>query len=324
MTCRRLTAVASIVLPVLLPFWGCGASAPPKPPASPGSIDVQYESAPAKPAGPAASTFWTGRTDLIAAPPPPKPEALALPKIDRFTLANGMQVIVVAAQGAAGRQLRATAVQAGGYDEDRENLGVSDFVAAMLRKGTKSGSKTRSADDISRAIDFVGGARSTRRPRTRGPRSPVRRCRRTRRSASTSCSDVLLHPSFPESEMGDVRDQMLAAVASRYDNPGELAEAHFDNQLFGEKHPNGWVLTADDVRKIDRAKLTKFWKTFYHPNHAILALAGDVDAAHLRVQLEKAFHDAGRARTRPRGPAGRSRLPPGRADHLLVDRPDLT
>ena len=45
------------------------------------------------------------------------------------------------------------AVQAGGYDETRDTLGVSDFVAAMLRRGTK----TRSADDISRAIDFVGG-----------------------------------------------------------------------------------------------------------------------------------------------------------------------
>ena len=133
---------------------------------------------------------------------------------------------------------------------------------------------------------------------------------------------MLLHPSFPESEMGDVRDQMLAAVASRYDNPGELAEAHFDNQLFGEKHPNGWVLTADDVRKIDRAKLEKFWKTFYHPNHAILAVAGDVDATRLRAQLEKAFHGWARANA-PARPGWT--IPPATGTRiLLVDRPDLT
>jgi zinc protease len=135
-------------------------------------------------------------------------------------------------------------------------------------------------------------------------------------------SDVLLHPSFPESEMGDVRDQMLAAVASRYDNPGELAQAHFDNQLFGEKHPNGWVLTADDVRKIDRPKLEKFWKTFYHPDHAILAVAGDVDAARLRAQLEKTFHGWARAKT-PARPGWT--IPPATGTRiLLVDRPDLT
>jgi zinc protease len=324
----RLTAVASLVAPVLSSFFpwflGCAASGPPKPPAKPGSIEVQYESAPAKPAGPAASTFWTGRTDLIAAPPPPKPEALALPKIDRFTLTNGMQVIVVARKELPVVSF-GLAVQAGGYDEQRDNLGVSDFVAAMLRKGTKNdtknGTKSRSADDISRAIDFVGGALDAQA---------------TNEGTTVSCSalskdaplcldllsDVLLHPSFPESEMGDVRDQMLAAVASRYDSPGELAEAHFDNQLFGEKHPNGWVLTADDVRKIDRAKLETFWRTFYHPNHAILAVAGDVDAVRLRAQLEKAFH--GWARSNPPARPGWT-IPPATGTRiLLVDRPDLT
>ncbi|HTB57405.1 MAG TPA: hypothetical protein VLC06_06000, partial [Polyangia bacterium] len=119
---RWPAGAAAILLPVLLSvplsFLGCAASAPSKPPASPGSIEVQYESSPAKPAGPAASTFWTGRSDLIAAPPPPKPEALALPKIDRFTLANGMQVIVVARKDLPVVSF-GLAVQAGGYDEDR-------------------------------------------------------------------------------------------------------------------------------------------------------------------------------------------------------------
>src|SRR5204862_5840732 len=126
-------------------------------PAGPaGSVDVQYEStpsaAPATPPGGAAA-FWSGRQDLIQAPPPPKPEALALPKIDRFTLKNGLQVIVVARKDLPVVSF-GIAVQAGGYDEQRDRLGVSDFVAAMLRRGTKS----RSADDISNAIDYVGGS----------------------------------------------------------------------------------------------------------------------------------------------------------------------
>jgi len=316
----RLTAVAASSL---LPLLGCAASAPPKPAASSGSIEVQYETAAPKPAAPAASTFWTGRSDLIAAPPPPKPEALALPKIDRFTLANGMQIIVVARKELPVVSF-GLAVQAGGYDEDRDTLGVSDFVAAMLRKGTKNGTngtKSRSADDISRAIDFVGGALDAQAT-NEGTTVSCSALSKDSALCLDLLSDVLLHPSFPESEMGDVRDQMLAAVASRYDSPGELAEAHFDNQLFGENHPNAWVLTADDVRKIDRARLEKFWKTFYHPNHAILAVAGDVDATRLRVQLEKAFHGwvPVNAPVRP----GWTIPPGGGTRILLVDRPDLT
>jgi zinc protease len=329
MTIRGRLAIATMsaaLLPFLSSIFGCGASTPPKPAASAGSVDVQYESLP-KPAAPAAaSTFWTGRTDLIKAPPPPKPEALALPKIDRFTLANGMQVIVVARKDLPVVSF-SLAVEAGGYDEDRDTLGVSDFVAAMLRKGTKNGkdgkdgSKTRSADDISRAIDFVGGSLDAQAS-NEGTTVSCSALSKDGALCLDLLSDVLLHPSFPESEMGDVRDQMLAAVASRYDSPYELAGAHFDNQLFGESHPNGWVMTADDVRKIDRARLEKFWKTFYHPNHAILAVAGDVDVARLRGQIEKTFHGWARA-TVPARPGWTIPAATG-TRMLLIDRPDLT
>jgi len=297
----------------------CAATAPKIQPARAGSIEVQYESAPAG-SGAAAATasaaYWTGRKDLISAPPPPRPAALALPKIDRFTLPNGLNVVVVARKDLPLVSL-GIAVQAGGYDEDRETLGVSDFVAAMLRRGTK----TRSADDISRAIDFVGGTLDAQA---------------TNEGTTASCSalskdtglcldllaDILQRPSFPESEMADVRDQMLAALASRYDNPYELATAHFDNQLFGEKHPDGWVLTPADVAKIGRPQLEKFWKTFYRPNRAILAVAGDVDLPRLRPLIEKAFRGWARADVAPRPSWS---IPPLAGTRiLLVDRPDLT
>jgi len=191
----------------------------------------------------------------------------------------------------------------------------------MLRKGTKNGSKKRSADDISRAIDFVGGTLDAQASNE----ATTVACSALAKDGPLCLdllSDVLLHPSFPEAEMGDVRDQMLAAVASRFDSPGELAMAHFENQLFGEDHPDGWILTADDVRKIDRAALLKFWQTFYKPNRAILAVAGDVDAAKLRPQIEKAFRGWARG-TSPARPDWK--IPPlGGTRMLLVDRPDLT
>ncbi|HLK91323.1 MAG TPA: pitrilysin family protein [Polyangia bacterium] len=309
-------------LSLSLAALGCGAAPPAKPAASPGSIEVQYESA-AKPPAEAAATFWAGRKDLIQAPPPPKPEALKLPQIDRFTLPDGLQVIVVARKELPVVSF-GLAVQAGGYDEDRDSLGVSDFVAAMLRKGTKGtghGAKVRSADDISRAIDFVGGALDAQAS-NEGTTVSCSALSKDAPLCLDLLSDVLLHPSFPEGEMADVRDQMLAAVASRYDSPGELASAHFDNQLFGESHPNGWVLTADDVHKIDRAKLEKFWKTFYRPAHAILAVAGDVDLARLKPQIEKTFRGwaKGSAPARP----GWTIPPLAGTRMLLVDRPDLT
>jgi zinc protease len=132
----------------------------------------------------------------------------------------------------------------------------------------------------------------------------------------------MLHPSFPEAEMGEVRDQMLASVAGVFDNPQELGSEHFANQLFGEKNPEGWVLTPEDVNKITRADLVAFWKKFYRPNNTILAVAGDVDAPRLRADLERAFGRWERADV-PARPA--FKIPEAAGTRiLLVDKPDLT
>ena len=122
--------------------------------------------------------------------------------------------------------------------------------------------------------------------------------------------------------MGEVRDEMLAAIAARFDNPHELANTHFANLMFGEQHPDGWVLTAEDVRKITRARLETFWKTFYRPNRAMLAVAGDVDAAKLRAGIEKQFGGWARAAVPPR--PGWTIPPIAGTRILLVDRPDST
>ena len=208
-------------------------------------------------------------------------------------------------------------MQAGGYDETRDTLGVSDFVAAMLRRGTK----TRSADDIARAIDFVGGTLDAQAT-SEGTTTACSALSKDAKLCLDLLSDMLLHPSFPESEMGEVRDEMLAAIAARFDNPHELANTHFANLMFGEQHPDGWVLTAEDVRKITRARLETFWKTFYRPNRAMLAVAGDIDAAKLRAGIEKQFGGWARAAVPPRPEWTIPKIAGTRI--LLVDRPDST
>jgi len=294
-----------------------------KPPGSVSSISVEYEDnapAPKPKAKPAEAGFWENRKDLIQAPPPPAASELVLPKIERWTMKNGLEVIVVPR-----KELPVVSfgvlIKAGAYDEDKaSNLGVSDFTAAMLRKGTE-GKKKRSADDISRAIDSVGGSLDAQA----GLESSSATCSVLSKDTALCLellSDVLLHPTFPEIEMDEEREQMLAGIAARVDNPGALAEAHFDNQLYGEKNPQGWVLEAEDVPKLTRDKLVAFWKAFYRPNNALLAVAGDVDPARLRGELEKAFGKWQKADVPARPAFKMAALKSTRV--LIVDKPDLT
>jgi zinc protease len=276
----------------------------------------------------------------VQASAPPKPAPLALPPIERFTLPNGLEVLVVARKDLPVVSF-GVAVAAGGYDETRDDLGVSDFVAAMLRRGTKgggksagksgdktggksgdrTGGKTRSADDISKAIDSVGGSLDAQAS-NEGTTAVCSVLSKDAQLCLDLLADMLIRPSFPEGEMPEVRDQLLAAVASRTDSPYELGSAHFDNLLFGEKHPEGWVLTAEDVRKIDRARLEAFWRANYRPNRAILTVAGDVDVTHLHAAVDKAFGGwaRGAAPSRPGWTVPKAE----KTRVLLVDRPDLT
>jgi zinc protease len=122
--------------------------------------------------------------------------------------------------------------------------------------------------------------------------------------------------------MGQIRDQMLASLAGRDDDPHQLAGEHFDNLLFGEGHPDGWVLTPEHVHGITRDKVVAFWKAFYRPNNAILAVAGAIDPAVMKTRLARAFGGWSAAAIPPR-PA--FEIPAAHGPRvILVDKPELS
>ena len=190
--------------------------------------------------------------------------------------------------------------------------------AATTRAATRWASPTSSrrcsaaaprpaAPTTSRTRSTSSAARWTRRRPTRARPRAARRCRRTPSCASTCCRTSCCTRRSRRARWARCATRCWPRVAARFDNPHELANAHFDNLLFGEKHPDGWVLTAEDVRKITRARLETFWKTFYRPNRAILAVAGDVDAAQAARRHREGVRRLGARRRSRRARPGRSR-----------------
>jgi len=262
-------------------------------------------------------TFWQHRKDLITAPPPPVPAALPLPRVSRWKLPNGLETVAVP-RGDLPIVSFSLAIKAGAYDEQKDRTqGVADFTAGMLRHGAGK----RSAEQIADTIDIAGGVLEA----GSDAESTLVTCSVLATRADTCLSllaDVLLRPTFPEKEIGEVRDQMLASLAQRADDPHLLAAEHFDNLLFGEGHPDGWVLTPEHVRGITRDKLLAFWKTFYRPNNAILAIAGDIDPAAMKTRVERAF-GGWAAVAVPQRPA--FEIPPAHGKRvILVDKPELS
>ena len=307
---------AVLLLATSLALAACGPKPSPAPvPVLPGDGD-EHTAKPPPPPAPEGKDAWAGKTDLIAPPAPKPPAKVELPKIDDFKLSNGLQVYVVKSDRlpVVAFQL---AIKAGRMHEPRSRLGVSEFTADMLVKGTKK----RDALALAKAIDFVGGtiaADSTFE-------ATLVSCSVLARNTSTCLElvpEMITQPSFPETELAKIREQLVGAVRQRLDDAGTLASAHVQNLLWGNDHVRGWVNSEASIAAIKREDLIAWHKAWFVPGNAMLVVTGDVDVGKLKGDLERSF---GRWAKGPVPPAPSYKEPGLSGSRIrLVDKPGQT
>ena len=284
-------------------------------PRLPGDGTTNLEPPPADEAPKPQRDPWSTRTDLIAAPPPRAPAALQPPPVERFTLPNGLQVVVVkdARLPTVAMQL---AVRAGRGEEPLARLGVAELTANVLPKGTKK----KSALQIAKAIDFVGGSITA----DATFETTWVTCASLAKDAKTCLEllpEMVVTPSFPADEIDKAKQLLFAEVSRRLDDSGQLAAAHAQNLLWGNDHVRGWVTSAASIKSLTRADLVAWHKAWFVPGNAMLAVAGDVDVAKLKADLTRAF--AGwKKGTLPARPKYADPKP--HTAVRLVDKPGLT
>jgi len=230
-----------------------------------------------------ANDPWAGRMDLIAAPAPKPPTPVELPTFDELKLSNGLQVFIIKSSRLPIVSMQ-LAVKAGRMHEPQARLGVAEFTADMLVKGTRK----RDALALAKAIDFVGG--------TIGAdatfEATLVSCSVLARNLPTCLEllpEIVTQPSFPQTELTKVREQMLGLVRQRLDDAGTLAAAHVQNLLWGNDHVRGWVNSEQSVAAVKRDDLVAWHRSWFAPNNALLVVSGDVDPRKLKVDLERAF-----------------------------------
>ncbi|HEY4244927.1 MAG TPA: pitrilysin family protein [Kofleriaceae bacterium] len=240
----------------------------------------------AKPIAPKAAPVvdpWTGRADLYTPPAPQPPAAVAVPPIESYQLANGLQVFVIKSDRLPVVSMQ-LAVRAGRVQEPRARLGVSEFVADMLPKGTKK----HTALELAKTIDFVGGTIAA----DATFEATLVSCSVLAKSQATCMQllpEIVTEPAFPEDELSKVRERQLATVRQRLDDAGALAAAHVQNLLWGNDHVRGWIANEQSVASITRDDLIAWHKTWFVPGNAMLVVSGDVDTKKLKGDLERAF-----------------------------------
>ena len=320
MNMRTLLVVASVSALSLASISVLGAGCGPKPapapiPMLPGDGDAHVVKPP-PPKPPPPPDPYAGRGDLISVPPVHPPGPVELPKLEEWKLDNGLQVYAVrtARLPVMAMQL---AVRAGRMHEPRARLGVSELTADLLVKGTKN----HDAAALAKAIDFVGGTIAT----DSTYEATVLSCSVMARSAGTCfdlVSEMVTQPAFPDTELTALRDQLVAKIQQRTEDPVALAAAHAQNLLWGNDHIRGWINTPQSMSSLRRDDVLAWHRQWFVPGNAVLVVVGDIDSKRLRGDLERTF-GAWRKSSVPPAPSYSEQGLSGTRIRL-VDRPGLT
>lgn len=212
--------------------------------------------------------------------------------IRRFTLSNGIRLIVQANHASPSVVLRGH-VWAGSASEPADRLGLADFTASAVRRG----STTRTYQEVNELIETVGASvfiGAGRRLTRFGGKSLVEDLD----LLVDVLSDLLLNPGFDAQELEKLRGQAITSLKELENNTRGLAEREFRQALFSPEHPYGRPVdgTLDSVPQISRADVQAFYAAHYRPQAACLVVVGDVVAERVYELLDAGlggWHPAG-------------------------------
>jgi len=202
----------------------------------------------------------------------------------RIVLDNGM-ILLLSEKHDIPMVTMNMAIKAGSMVEPADKPGLASIAASLLTQGTAK----RTASQISREIDFIGGSLSVSGGGDFAS-AGLRVLTKDLRTGLDLLSDVLLNPVFDQKEIDRKVKETLAEIQRLKDEPDSIAGEAFAKMIFGD-HPYG--KTNDEVAaylpKLVRQDIIDFHSTRYSPNNTIIAVVGDVNEKEIRQLLDEYF-----------------------------------
>jgi zinc protease len=240
-----------------------------------------------------------------------------LPEAKRVKLPNGLVLLLLEKH-----ELPLTSVtlalRSGSLLDPDSKPGVSSIVAEQLRKGTE----TRTADQISNDIDFIGMQFFTGSGQERTTVSADFLSKDTEKALGL-IADVVLHPIFPNDELKKTVAQRQERLKTEKDNVQLAVSQYFFETLYAG-HPYGRQLLASEASlgSITHDDIAGFYHRVYTPANAVIAVVGDFNSAEMESKLKQLF---GMWKGAAPAAANVAALKPVTGKHvLLVDKPDAT
>ncbi|MGH9253723.1 MAG: M16 family metallopeptidase [Vicinamibacterales bacterium] len=191
----------------------------------------------------------------------------------RAVLDNGAVVIAKQSQVTPAVTIHA-AFGAGTVFDPPHQPGLAHFVSRTIDRGTSA----RSAEAIAEELDRRGVSLSA--SVNRHVLSLVCTCLvEDLEDVLGILADIVMHPAFPEDEVGTRRGEIVTLIRQDEDNPAVAATEGLLADLYGSSHgygrrPRG---TVESVAAIDRAALQHFHAARVGPASLSLVMVGDIE-----------------------------------------------
>jgi len=217
--------------------------------------------------------------------PLPKPvrTARAARNVARFTLSNGIRLIVQENHSTPTLSLRGS-VEAGSIVEPTDKPGLASVTAAMLTRGTQN----RNALEFATALADMGASLGASADVLAANVSGQAQSKDFDKLADL-LTEMLRQPVFPEAQLRNLKARLLAGLAEEKDDPSSLATRAFERSIYPEGSPLR-PETLEEAEKalqgITAADVAGFHRRQYSPGSMILVVVGDVKPDLVRTAFE--------------------------------------
>ena len=242
---------------------------------------------------------------------------LKLPPAKRVRLANGLTLILVEQREIPLISVNLL-VRGGAVADPVGKEGVADLTAELLRKGTGK----RTAEQLAAELDFIGASFSAGATIDYSTVS-AEFLKKDQAKGLDLLADAVLNSTLPPAEVEKLVRQNIDQIKAGRDRAQSVIGNYFNGYLYGS-HPYGRPVGGDErsLAAITRDDLLAYYRGWYTPANAILAVAGDFTAAEMEKELTARFGAW----------SGKAAAPVSLAEPvavkgkrlLLVDKPDST
>lgn len=201
------------------------------------------------------------------------------------TLPSGLRLVTVPMASAKTATVLVL-VATGSKYETKDFSGISHFLEHMMFKGTE---RRPGYLDISRELDGIGASYNAFTSKeVTGYYAKAAASKLD--TIMDVVFDIFLNSKLSQDAMEIERGPIIEELRMRRDDPQQHIGRVFEELMYGDQ-PAGWEVggTIETIQAMKSPDLRRYFDAHYVAANTVIAVAGGIDAEHVKATVEKAF-----------------------------------